>query len=199
MKHLLAVVACLFMLSGSAWAAANSLELNFNDNSAQARVGMIINQDAYGTSLVDLRGLYNDEDVQDGWMISGGFDFIGEPGNVPGLELGIVADVKVGDSDKTDIYNTDRDFGAVGVGALARYFPPALGGFGFAGRAVYSPKIFSFLEANRLTEFSARVGYVITPKIGVHVEYQNVEVEFDNILGDVDIDDEIRVGFEARF
>mgnify|MGYP001156644377 CR=1 FL=1 len=194
MKQLLTVVTCLLAMSGSAWAAANSLELNFNDDSAQARLGMIINQDAYGTSLFDIRGLFNDEDELNGWMTSFGFDFIGEPGNVPGLELGIVADVRVGESDRDD-----SDFGAVGIGGLARYFPPALGGFGFAGRIIYSPKIFSFLEAERMAEYSIRAGYVITPKIGVHVEYQNVEVEYDNILGDVDVDDEVRIGFEARF
>jgi len=194
MKHLLILAACLLTLSGNVWAAANSLELNFNDDSAQARLGMIINQDAYGTSLFDFRGMFNDENELNGWMVSAGLDFIGEPGNVPGLELGIVADLKVGESDVED-----SDFGAAGVGGLVRYFPPALGGFGFAGRLVYSPKIFTMLEAERLTEFSGRVGYVITPKIGVHVEYQKIEVEYDNILGEVDVDDEVRVGFEARF
>lgn len=193
MKHLLAIVACLLVLSGSAWAAANSLELNFNDDSAQARLGVIINQDAYGSSLLDFRGVFNDDKNANAWMASGGFDFIGEPGNAPGLELGIVTDVKVGDSD-----GPDTDFGAVGVGGLVRYFPPALGGFGVGGRVVYSPKIFTFLEAERLLEFSTRVGYVITPKIGVHVEFQKVEVDFDR-WGKHDLDEEVRVGFEARF
>jgi len=192
-KHLTLAIAALLVLSGSALAAANSLELNFNDESAQARFGLILSQDAYGSALLDLRGLYNDEKDRNFWLVSGGFDFIGEPGTVPGLELGIAADVKVGDSDVAD-----SDFGAVGVGALARYYPPALGGFGVGARLLYSPEIFTFLEAERVTEFSTRVGYVITPRIGVHVEYQKVRVEFDR-GGHVDIDDDVRVGFEARF
>ena len=193
MKHLVAVVICLVLSGGSALAAANSLELNFNDDSAQARFGAIINQDAYGTSMFEVRGLYNDEDNRDLWMTSGGFAFVGEPGNAPGLELGILADVKVGDADAAD-----ADFGAVGIGGLVRFYPPALGGFGVGGRVLYSPKIFSFLESDGMLEFSTRVGYVITPKIGVHVEYQKIEVDFDR-YGDQDVDDEVRFGFEARF
>jgi len=193
MKTILMMAMLLLITSGSAFGAANTLELNFNDDSAQARLGMIINQDAYGTSLFEVRGLYNDEDDRDLWMTSGGLAFVGEPGNAPGLELGILADVKVGDAEIND-----ADFGAAGVGVLVRYYPPALGGFGVGCRVLYSPEIFSFLEAEGMTEFSARVGYVITPKIGVHVEYQKIEVDFER-YGDQDVDDEVRFGFEARF
>jgi hypothetical protein len=192
-KKLLVTVTCLILLSGSALAVDNSIELTFNDDSAQARLNTIINQDAYGTSLLDFRGLYNDDDDQSAWMASAGFNFVGEPGTVPGLELGIVADVKTGDTDRQN-----SDFGAVGLGGLVRYYPPALGGFGFGGRVVYSPKIFTFLEAERLFEISTRAGFMITPKIGVHVEFQKVNVEFEG-GGDYDLDEDLRIGFNARF
>lgn len=192
-KQFLSVVFCLLLMGGSALAAGNGIELNFNDESAQARLGMIINQDDYGTSMLDFRGLYNDEDDLSQWLGSVAFHFLGTPGGVPGLDLGVIVDVKTGESDVSD-----TEFGALGIGGLVNYFPPVLRGFGASGRAIYSPQIFSFLEAEKVSEFSIRAGYKITPKIGVHVEYQKVEVEFDR-WGDSDIDDELRIGFEARF
>ena len=146
LKRSLASVACLLLMCTSALAAANSVELNFNDDSAQGRFSAVINQEAYGPWLLDFRGMFNDDDELNAWLASAGFNFVGEPGNVAGLELGIIADVKIGDS---DVRNSD--FGAVGVGALARYYPPALSGFGVGSRIVYSPKIFTFLEAERIT------------------------------------------------
>ncbi len=191
-KHLLAAVACL-LLCGNAFAAANGIELNFNDDSVQGRYLGIINQDAYGTSMLDARLLYNDEDDIERWLASLGLDFVGEPGNIAGLELGIAVDGKLGDTDVQD-----TEIGAIGVGALVRYYPPALGGFGFGGRLIYSPEIFCFMETERVTEFSARLGYAVTPKIGLHVEYQKVRVEYE-LYGKADFDEEVRFGFEARF
>lgn len=193
MKNFLVVVACWLMMVGSAQAEAKSLSLNFNDDSAQARFGMMIKEDVYGTSLLDFRGLYNDEDDLSSWLTSAGVNFVGALDNAPGLELGVIADVKIGDSDRSD-----TDFGAVGIGGLVSYFPPELGGFGVGSRFVYSPKIFTFLEAENISEFSARVSYNIAPNIGVHVEFQKVRVDFDT-WGERDIDEEFRLGFEARF
>lgn len=193
MKNLLVVVACWLMMVGSAHAEAKSLSLNFNDDSAQARFNMIIKEDVNGTSLLDFRGLYNDEDDLSSWLTSAGVNFVGTLDNAPGLELGVIADLKAGDSDRSD-----TEFGAVGVGGLVNYFPPELGGFGVGSRFVYSPKIFTFLEAENISEFSARVSYNIAPNIGVHIEYQKVRVDFDT-FGKRDIDEELRIGFEARF
>lgn len=192
-KQLLAGVACLLLMGGSALAAGNGIELNFNDESAQARLGMVIMQDDNGTSMLDFRGLYNDDDDHSQWLTSAAFQFLGTPRDIPGLELGAVVDVKIGDSDVSD-----TDFGALGIGGLVSYFPPTFNGFGVSGRVIYSPGIFSFLEAEEVIESSVRAGYKITPKLGVHVEYQNVQVDFDR-WGDSDIDDELRIGFEARF
>lgn len=192
-KQLLILFSCLLILSGNAMADGSSFELNLNDESAQGRFEMPINQDYYGTSKLNFRGLYNDEDEQSLWLSSVGMSFLGTPEQVPGLELGVIVEASLSDSD-----TSDTEFGALGIGVRASYLPPALSGFGFSSRLVYAPEIFTFREAEGFNEFSIRASYNITPKIDVHVEYQKIEVEYDD-FGDVDIDDNVRLGFKAYF
>ena len=193
LKQPLLLLACLLFFAGNALAAGSAVELNLNNESAQARFETIINQDDFGTSKLNFRGLYNDDNNLNLWLASGGLSFLGTPEQVPGLELGLIVEGSLSDSDVND-----TDFAALGVGATASYLPPVLDGFGFSGRIIYSPKIFTFREAEGMTEFSLRASYNITPKIDVHLEYQKIEVDYDR-FGDTDIDDDVRIGFKAHF
>ncbi len=172
-------------------AGAASLGLQFNDYSAQGELSLGVARDDYGASAFNLRYLYNDdEETQLG---SVGFDFMGTPGNVPGLDLGVGAHVIGGEANAEDL-----EYVNLGVGVKLSYGPPSLGGFALAGRLVYAPKIFSWRDSERLVETGVRLSYALTPKIRALVDYQNVQVDFDE-RGERTIDDAFRVGFQAHF
>lgn len=191
MKRKMTVAAALALtLAGSPVASAGVLDFGFNDYSAQVRYEHPLSEDDYGRSSLSARLLYNDD--EETTLGSLGFDFSGVPGNVPGLEVGVGAH---GYGGRTD----DRqDVAALGIAARALYAPPTLGGVGVTARGAYAPKIFAFADSERLVETALRLHYAVTPKIRLHVEYQNVGVKFED-RGSWTIDEGVRVGFEARF
>lgn len=191
MRSVLLVLA--FCLALAPAAMASSVFINFNDESAQAGGDLTMSQDDYGSAFLNGRFLYNDD--REVTLGSAGLKFVGDPGNVPGLELGVGAQVYVGEAGE----GQDWDFGAVGVGALVGYAPPVLGGIGFEGRLYYAPKIFSFLDSEGLTETAFNVGYAITPRIRILAEYQNIRAKVEDVSGRHRVDEEIRIGFAAKF
>jgi hypothetical protein len=186
----LVLILVLLLVPAVTMAQSPSLDIGFNDNSAQLQFNYPLLEDDYGTSLVNARALYNsDEDTTLGSL---GFDFTGEPGNVPGLNLGAGAQLYGGDT------HSGQDFIVLGVGTRMGYAPPFLGGFGIDGKIFYGPNIFSFLDAERLLETGLRISYAITPKVKVHLGYQNIRTDFED-YGTWTIDEGLRLGFEARF
>lgn len=183
-------LACVGMCLMSVPAFAQSLDINLNDYSVQVRYLYPVSEDDYGQTHLNARFLFNDDERTR--LLSLGFDFVGEPGNVPGMDLGVGVHGYGGRTDE------GQDVGVVGIGAQVRYAPPTLGGFGMGARALYAPKIFSFFDSERLLETAVRIGYAVTPKIRLHLEYQNIRVDFER-RGTRIIDEGIRVGFEARF
>lgn len=177
------------VLSGGV-AAADTLDLSFDDRSAQVGYRHTLLEDDFGHSVLGGRFLYNEK--EETVLGSLGFEFVGEPGNVAGLDLGVGARLYGG---RTDHH---QDLLAVAVGTGVDYFPPLLGGLGFTGEIFYAPKIFSFLDADRLLETSLRLGYAITPRVRVHLGYQNIRTDFEKTSNRT-IDEAVRVGFTAKF
>jgi hypothetical protein len=183
-------VVALCLCAASAGAA--SLDVSLNDDSLQAQVFLPVTQDAYGTTQVGVRGLFNDD--QDTRLLSGEVDFIGKPGDVPGLTAGvgmIVWGAEVGRGpDPADIL-------ALGIGVKAGFAPPQLMGVGIDGKFFFGPNILTSGDAERIFESGLRVSYAFIPKARFFVEYQKIHVDFDG--GDDNIDDDFRIGFEAKF
>ncbi len=171
-------------------AEASSLEFLLNDYSVQGRYHLTISQDEYGASGIGARLLYNDD--EETLLGSLGFDFSGEPGNVPGLELGVVARGTGGTTDDS------KDFLVLDVGGQASYYPPALQGLGIAARIHWAPKLLSFIDAERMLEAGVTVGYALTPRIRLLLAYQVMRTDFED-EGTWTIDEGVRGGFEARF
>jgi hypothetical protein len=186
-KYLLfSFLMCLHALP--AW--SSSFDLGFNDTSAQAQLAIPLRSDDYGAIQFEGRALYNDQ--EETRLGSAGLTFVGEPGNVPGLSLGVGGLLYGGRTDDR------QDLVALGVGGGLNFVPPALGGIGLAGKIYYAPRIFTGLDAERLLETGVRLSYAVTPKVRVLAEYQNIRSDFDD-RGNWTIDDEIRVGFQASF
>lgn len=189
MKKLLLFLLCLTLIPLAA--QATSLALDFNNDSAEVRLDLPISNDDYGKAIFGGRFLYNDD--EDTEMVSVELKFMGDPGAVPGLQVGAGFFGYIGES------HVNYDFNNLGVGLMAEYSPATLQGLGFSTRLVYSPDIFSWQDSDGLIEFNVRVNYAITPKVKVYVGYQKIEGEIDGFNQDVDIDDDARVGLLVHF
>ena len=189
-KAILISVAALCLCAASAGAA--SLDVSLNDDSLQAQVFVPVTQDAYGTTQVGIRGLYNDD--HETKLFSGEIDFLGKPGDVPGLTAGVGMIVWGGEVGEGPV---DADIFSVGIGVKAGFAPPQLMGVGIDGKFFYGPKILTAGDSERVFESGLRVSYAFIPKARFFVEYQKIHVDFDG--GDGNIDDDLRVGFEAKF
>ena len=189
-KTILTGVAALCLCAASAGAA--SLDMSLNDDSLQAQVFLPLTQDAYGTTQVGVRGLFNDD--HNTKLLSGEIDFLGKPGDVPGLTAGvgmILWGGKVGHGSTADILSA-------GIGAKVGYAPPQLMGVGIDGKFFYGPGILTGGDSDRVFESGLRVSYAFIPKARFFVEYQKIHVDFEG-GGDDNIDDDLRIGFEAKF
>jgi len=171
-------------------AGAGTVDLGFNDYSAQAALTLPLHSDDYGMIEGEGRLLYNDREETK--LASAGLLFAGQPGNVPGLDLGVGGLLYGGRTDES------QDLLTLGVGGRVNYAPPVLGGFGISGKLFYSPNIFSGLDAERLLETGLRISYAVTPKVRLHAEYQNLRCDFDD-RGEWSIDEGVRIGFAANF
>jgi len=188
MKKYLLLSLLLCLPTVPAW--SGSFDLSFNDTSAQAQLAFPLRSDDYGTMQLEGRALYNDQ--EDTRLGSAGLVFVGEPGNIPGLSLGVGGLLYGGRTDDK------QDILAFGVGGHLDFAPPALGGFGLTGKVYYAPRVFTGLDAERLLETGLRLGYAVTPKVRVFAEYQNIRSDFED-RGNWTIDEEVRVGFQANF
>lgn len=184
------MLACLLTLLAVSGAQAGSFELGLNNSSVQLRLGLPLRSDELGRTLLQARALYNDR--EETTLGSLGLEFAGEPGNLPGLEVGVEATGYTGRADR------GLDSTNLALGVRAAYAPPALGGIGVAGRVAFAPEVLSFADSEGLLETSGGISYAITPKARVLVEYQNIRSEFEG-RGTWTIDDAVRVGFQTRF
>ena len=188
LKRILLTLLLTILSAGAA--SAGSIDLGFNDNSFQLEYEHPLHSDDYGTSLGSARFLYNDD--EETVLGSVGFDFVGEPGNVPGLDLGVGAEIYGGETDH------NQEFINLGINGRVAYAPPRLWGLGVSGRIAYAPEIFSFLDSERLFEADLRLTYAILPKVRVYLGYQNIRMDFED-TSTWTIDEAVRVGFIGHF
>ena len=189
MKKLILFVCCLLVVPFSA--QATKLALDFNNESAEFRLDVPLTSDEYGRSVLGGRYLYNEDENTDMGTVE--FKFFGDPGAIPGLEVGAGFIGYIGETQ--DFF----DFNNIGVGLMADYSPGRLQGLGFSARVVYSPDIFSWQDSDGLFEFNTRVSYAITPRVKVYAGYQRIELEIDGLNQDIDVDDDARVGLQVQF
>ena len=188
MKPVLWTILFFGFLTNSCWGADFSFLLN--DVSMQARLNYVFDQNDYGDSFAGLRVLYNDDKDTLLGTVSGGVN--GEPGDIPGLKIGAEILGNLGSNDD------DRSLLTLGLGLLASYQPAQLQGLGFYGRAQYAPRFLCFLDSEGMYESAIGVSYAVTPKAALSLEYQNTNVDFDNV-GSTDIDNSLRVGILFHF
>ena len=186
LRILLTLIFCLT----ATLATAGSVDIGLNDKSFQIGYVHPVNQDEYGIVTANGRFLYNDDNETS--LASFGLDFIGKPGNIPGLGYGVGTKFYLG---KTD---PNIDFINLAIGLQASYLFSRLQGLGVSGKVYYAPQVFSFKDAERLLEGEFRVSYAILPKAKVYVGYQYINLDVKQ-RGDRDLSDSVRIGFVGTF
>jgi len=175
------------LLSASV-AQAGSLAISFSDTSAQVAFDQALSQDAWGNSVVGVRGLYNDR--KETKLISGGLNVMGAVAGT-GLELGAGVRGYYADSDGDDILSS-------GLGGLVRFVPPGFAKASLTGSVFYCPKIFTGLDGERMLETEVLAAYEIVPRATVFVSYTTIRAKIED-RGDRNLDDSLRGGLLLSF
>lgn len=186
-KRTVLVILQLLVAVSTVW--AGSLGIGFNDESAQIDYLHVLSRETYGESEAALRLLYNDETE----IVLGGIGagIKGAPGNVPGMMTGVSVNVTGGDTDTEDLL-------AIGIGLQMEYIPPRLQGLGLTAGVLYSPDVFTFMDAEDYLETRAALFFTFMPRASLNLSYQNILVEFEN-FGEVRLDDTVRIGIRLEF
>jgi hypothetical protein len=187
MRYVLGFLATIIL--AIAPAAAGSLDVGINTDSAQARVGFDAHEETGYRVNLGLGFLYNDGlDAQIG---SASALFVVEPESIPGFEIGLGICLYAGSSGEESV-------GSFPIGIQADWAPAALKGFFFGARVFYGPAILSWSDTESLLEAEAQVGYRFAKPLGIFLQFRNVRVDVGD-RDDRDIDNDVRVGFNARF
>lgn len=180
----------LFLAFLPGYVLADSLGIGFNDYSAQINYNIPVSEDSTGSAEIDIRGLYNNRD--DTLLGSLGFDVYGNFERLlSGIHFGAGAKVYGGDRDNEDLLS-------LALGGGMRLAPPAWQGVYFDTSYFFGPRIFSTLDARRLTEFQATLGYEISPNAHVFVGYGNLRTLFKDV-GTRSLDEGVRLGISLSY
>jgi len=180
----------IFLLLSPLNLFADSLDIGFNDFSAQVGTRMRISQDTQGFSETNARGLYNKN--EDTLLGSLGLDIYGSLENMlAGVHFGAGAKLYGGETD-------DEEMLSLALGGLLRMAPTAWQGVGFSASYFYGPQIFSTLDVQRLTEFQASIDYEFIPRSKVFVGYGNLQTNFKE-FDKRTIDEGFRLGITLSY
>ena len=175
----------LFCFSQCAY--AQSFDINLSEESAQIMFRGTIGKEVFDYTEFNAMFLY----TPDSWAGSVGLDACGELDAVSDLELGVGFKVYGADAD-------DNEAVSIGLGGVARYTPTVLEGIVFSGLLYYSPRVVSFMEADRLFHGNIRIGYQIISRALVYIGYRNMWIDTED-EGKVTVDEGIHVGIEFTF
>ena len=182
---------CLFtallFFGFSLCAYAQSFDVNLSEDSAQIMFRGTISEEIFDYTEFNAMFLY----TPDSWIGSVGFDACGELDAISDLELGVGMKVYGANAD-------DNEAISIGLGGMLRYTPSALEGMVFSGLLYYSPRVVSFLEADRLFHANLRIGYQIIPRALVYIGYRDIWIDTED-EGKVTVDEGIHVGVEFTF
>ncbi len=184
------ILSLLMLAASSLPAWAGSLSIDFNDRSTQIGYLQKLATPQYSDLVLKARYLYNEDTSTNLAGIAAGV--IGSPGSLAGVQFGI--DVALNGGRTID----EQDILALGLGFLVGYNPPALPGFGLDTRIVYSPEVFTFMDADDYFEWGVGASYSVLPNAKVRLVYQSVQVEIKN-HGNRDLDETARIGISFEF
>lgn len=170
---------------------ADSLDLNLNDDAMRLTYEADMSQGMKGLAL-DAGYYYNDRlNASDADMVHVGLHVTGDNWSQSG-----VFNIKVGgrliytDLDPFDVM-------ALGLGGEVRFSP--VHRLGLGASAYYAPRIASFMDAERYSEYGVKIDYQLLTQAYVYVGYRQINVEVENISRKVELDDSGHVGLKLVF
>ncbi|MCK4501721.1 MAG: hypothetical protein KAU22_01715 [Desulfuromonadales bacterium] len=172
-------------------AAADSVDIGFNDESFEFAYEHQLSRDTYGMAMVNGRFLYNDD--EETRLVSVGLDFIGQPSSISSLNLGVGTRLYAGKSED------DTDFVNLSLGLSGSYLFPGLQGLGVDAHLNYAPQVFSFRDSKRLFDVGVRLTYTMLTNVKLYVGYQNIRLDVERGDDEQTIDNSFRIGFVGYF
>lgn len=170
---------------------ADAIDIGFNNESFHLGYETPLVHDDFGIVFGNVGFLYNsDEKTKMGRV---GADFVGSPGQYPGARLGMGTRFYAGSTSK------NTDFINLAIGLRASYAPPEFGGFGLAASIYHAPKVFSFRDADNLTQTEVVLTYALIPKVRLNLGYYNLRLKEDSRGSNWTIDEGLRIGFTGYF
>lgn len=177
------------LVSGSQ-VLADSLDLNLNDDSMRL---------TYEAEMRGMKGLamdagyyYNDRlKGSDADMAHLGLHVTGDNWSQSG-----VFNIKVGGR---LIYSDVGPYNvmALGLGGEVRFSP--VHRLGLSADAYYAPRIASFLDAERYSEYGVKIDYQLLTQAYIYAGYRWIDVEVEQVSGRIELDDAAHVGLKLVF
>jgi len=178
------------MMTGSQ-VMADSLDLNLNNDSMRLTYEADLGRDMSGL-LLDAGYYYNDRrSGSSADMTHVGLYVSGNNWSQSG-----VFNIKVGGRliyTAVDPYNVM----ALGLGGEVRFSPVHRVGIGAS--AYYAPRIATFMDGERYTEYGVKLDYQLLTQAFVYVGYRNINVEVENSGNKYKLDDSGHVGLTILF
>lgn len=186
--------AALSLAAASSAALADALDINLSNNTAQFQFGTGSPTGTQGKTDLHAGVLYNNNNSL---LVNAGILVVNQQESAPGLSIGagveaVVATVK-------DNPPTRSNASAIALDLMARYSPPNVGKLGFAGEFHYAPRIITYGDANRYSQFGARVEYEISPQMLVYVGYRKTTFGIKNGARDDVVDNGAHLGIKLGF
>lgn len=165
--------------------AADSIDINLNDDSIQA-----IYASNWRTAEFNM-GLLTNTD-QDDWAASAGLLALGEKQTgASRIEGGLGGKIYFADV-------ADQDVLALGLGGEFRAFPNN-GPIGFSGYLYYAPNVVTAMDGERFWEAGARVEFEMVKKTAnIYLGYRKMRADLDNGQ-DVTVDSGLHAGVKITF
>lgn len=187
------ILAGLIGLAVAGDVAAGRLDLNVSDESVYGQLGTEVGYSLFGPDEAGGSYLYGgflyNEDRHRAFHV--GIEAEGQFRDVP-LEIALGPRLYYVRLD------SDTDGGAGTLGTRMRLAPNEWQGLGVSLGGYFAPRILSFSDLERLTEWDVRVDYQLFPRGMIYVGYRELRVRLDN-GGSGKVDDTFHLGFRISF
>lgn len=182
----------LVLLTASATVAAQKLDINLSNDSAQFVYTALIGGSTIGRTEMNAGFLYTEDDVT---LFDLGLQVVDLAGSkTPGLEVGVGPKFYYASSDKAD-----ASVSAIALGGQLRYKLPSAPRLAIGASAYYAPHITSTLDADSLFELNTRLSYEVLPTADAYIGYRKIRAKYDKGKGSEDLDNGIIFGLKFAF
>jgi len=184
-------ILAISLLSATALASADTLDIGLSNTTAQFKYG--VPAGLAGKSEMYGEVMYNDKN-----SIIGGVGLLvaNDEMNVPGLTIGVGGKIVAAHIKETPVRNKAS---AIALGAQVRYELPAERRLAFAGELYLAPKIITYGDADRYQQYGARAEFSVSPQVQVYGGYRKTWFVLKNTSTDVVLINGPHVGVQLSF